>query len=393
MERMAYDYEDSGQRAVALRSVTKVVIKIGTRLLTDVDGVSKAERVRDLVRALAGLRRRGLDVILVSSGAIGAGMSVLGTPQRPHTLALLQAHAAVGQSRLMSLYESACAEMGFHCAQLLLTAADVQDRDRHLNVASCLGALLSKGVLPIINENDAVSVAEIKFGDNDILAALAATMLRADLSVLLTTVDGMWERREDGFTRRLSVVRECTPELAIMAAGPDGNRFSVGGMRSKLRAAEIVTQAGEPLWVADGRDFGVLEHVFAGADVGTLFLAPKRPRMRGHKRFLAFFSAPVGAVIVDAGAEKALTAGGRSLLASGVVGVRGSFARADTLRILNSADNEIGRGITNYSDAEVTAIRGCQSHEIGAILNCDAYDAEVIHRDYLVLTGQGDSRE
>ena len=388
-EMTQYVYTDSGQREAALKDVKKVVVKVGTRLLTDVDGSSKADRVRDLVAGIARLRKKGFDVLLVSSGAIGAGMSVLGTAARPSALQQLQAHAAVGQSRLMYLYETACIAHGFHCAQLLLTAADVKARERHLNVTSCLDALLGKGVLPIINENDSVSVDEIKFGDNDVLAALVASMVRADLTVLLTTVNGMHDRTaQNGLAgRRISVVNRISDEIRTMATGTDGNKFSIGGMATKLEAAELVTKAGEHLWIADGTSFSALDGVFAGRVVGTLFVAAKQRRMAGRKRFLAFFSKCNGDVTVDAGAEDAVVNRGRSLLPTGVTAVCGHFVRGDTVRILTQRGEEIGRGISNYSCDEIDRIKGKKTAEIRPTLGYEAYDDEIIHRSHLVLTG------
>jgi glutamate 5-kinase len=300
-------------------------------------------------------------------------------------LPLLQAHAAVGQSRLMYHYETACARHGFHCAQLLLTAADVQDRERHLNVTSCLDALLGKGVLPVINENDSVSVDEIRFGDNDILAALVATMVRADLTVFLTNVDGMHDPNASGAPRRLSVVPRLSGAVCAMAGGTDGNPFSVGGMTSKLRAAELLMKAGENLWIADGHDFAVLDRVFAGDDVGTLFQGASA-KMASHKRFLAFFSTPDGDVVADPGAVTAVTEKGRSLLPSGIVDVRGDFARGDTVRIVDLHGKEVARGVTNYGAADVARIRGARTDEVGRILGTQACYEEVVHRNYLVLT-------
>jgi len=383
----AYKYRDAGERADALAGVTRVVVKVGTRLLTDVPGVSEGERVVQLIDAIAQLRNRSIEILVVSSGAIGAGMALLNTDRRPRSLPQLQALAAAGQSRLMYLYETACQSRGFHCAQLLLTAADLQDRDRHLNAKQCLDALLSRGVLPIINENDSVSVEEIRFGDNDILAGLVATMARAELTVLLTTVNGLRERAGTELGRRVAIVSQLTHELRSLAGDTDDTRLSVGGMASKLRAAEQVTRAGEALWVVDGSDFGVLNGVFAGADVGTLFLPTSTTRMRGHKRYLAFFSEPAGDVVVDAGAERALVEDGRSLLPIGIVSVNGQFSRGDTVRIRNCTGDEIGRGIVNYSSTETERIRGCRSREIPKVLGYCAYD-EVVHRDYLVATGK-----
>ncbi|NOY80190.1 MAG: glutamate 5-kinase [Kiritimatiellaeota bacterium] len=380
---------DNGERRRALNGVRKVVIKIGTRLLADIHGVSKRRRVEQLVARTAELRERGLDIILVSSGAIGAGMSVLGSKVRPRSLPQLQAHAAVGQSRLMYLYEAACAAHGFHSAQLLLTAADLQDRERHLNAANCLDALLGRGVLPVVNENDSVSVEEIQFGDNDVLAALTATLVRADMTIILTTVDGL-RRPKEGSGRewgdRISVVHGVPPEIWQLAGGTDGNRFSTGGMTSKLRAAEIVCRSGEPLWIADGHDFGALEAVFRAEDVGTLFVPDsKRSRMSARKRFLAFFSEPAGSLTIDEGAVRALVTQGRSLLPSGVVGAEGSFRRGDTVRILAPDGREIARGVSNYPLELVLQIQGQQTREVHTLLGRAAYD-EVVHRNYLVLT-------
>ncbi len=386
---MNHSFTDQGERARVLADVRRVVIKVGTRLLTDMPGGSKAERVRELVAAAAGLRTRGFEVILVSSGAIGAGMAVLGTDKRPASLPRLQAHAAVGQSRLMYLYETAALAHGFHCAQLLLTASDVKDRSRHLNVVNCIEALLAAGVLPVVNENDSVSVDEIRFGDNDTLAAMVANMTRADLTVLLTTIEGMCERDADNWGCRISVIPAITAELRAMARGTDGNRFSTGGMQSKLKAVEIVTRAGEPLIIADGRDFACLDEIFSGRDVGTLFLPTAAQRMQARKRYLAFFSRERGEVIVDRGAVEALRGRGRSLLPSGIVDVRGTFEPGDTVRIVNEAGEEIARGETNYSSDEVKAIKGQKSEAVRDILGYEGYDA-VVHRNYMVITGAGE---
>ena len=379
-------FADGGERDHALSDVRKVVIKVGTRLLTGVDGSSKAQRVYELIETIAGLRQRGIDVILVSSGAIGAGMMVLGTDKRPRTLPQLQSHAAVGQCRLMYLYETAAEQFGFHSAQILLTAADVQDRERHLNVTSCLDALLGNGVLPVINENDSVSVEEIKFGDNDMLAALVAVMVRADLTILLTSVDGLHEHIDiDGkLGRRISVVNRITRDIRGMARDTTDRNYSVGGMATKLQAAESVVKAGENLWIADGADFGILDRILAGDDVGTLFTAAKPTRMRGHQRYLAFFSEHAGDITVDEGAARALVDKGRSLLPIGITGVTGAFRRGDTVRICTPAGSEIGRGVSNYDADEVRKIKGRKTTEIHDILGYDGYDT-VIHRSYMVL--------
>ncbi|NLE53653.1 MAG: glutamate 5-kinase [Lentisphaerae bacterium] len=385
---MHYQFEDNGTRANLLPGIHRVVVKVGTRLLMDVDGQSAAERVNQLVAAIAGLRDKGLEVVLVSSGAIGAGMELLGTKRRPKSLAALQAHAAVGQSLLMTLYEEACKAHGFHCGQLLLTAADLHDQERHRCVAQCLNELLARQVLPVINENDSVCVDEIKVGDNDTLAALVAGMSRADLTILLTTINGLCERLPDSgkLGSRISVVTALDSEVIAMAQGTDGNRFSVGGMVTKLRAAAMVTRSGEPLWIADGFDFGVLSKLFAGEDLGTLFVPSRKVRMHAKQRFLAFFSEPRGALIVDAGAEAALCKNGRSLLPGGVIGLRGVFKAGDTVRIITTQNQELGRGVVNFSNAELSLLCGARTGEIPQLLGYQPDMEEAVHRDSFVLT-------
>ncbi len=383
---MSFSYIDDGVRKSLISGIGRVVVKVGTRLLTGVDGVSKGERVEQLVAAISELRGRGIDVILVSSGAIGAGMRILNTAKRPTSLPRLQAHAAVGQSRLMFLYENACAKHGFHAGQMLLSTADVQDRERHLNIASCMNALLAANVLPIINENDSVSVDEIKFGDNDTLAAMVAVLARADITILLTSVDGLHEREGDAFGRRVSVVHELNRQVYDMAGDTEDHNTSTGGMISKLNAAATVTRAGEPMWIADGRDFSVMQQIFDGADVGTVFLAANDSRMKGHKRYLAFFSESAGELIIDAGAVQALTAEkGASLLPKGITEFRGAFEKGDTVRVVDNDGNEIARGISNFNSKEIEKIKGCHTRDINQILGCNAYDC-VIHRDYLAIT-------
>ena len=383
---MSYLYQDNGQRGQFLSGVKRVVLKVGTQLLMKVPGTTEAQRVTELVAQIAALRARGLEVILVTSGAIGLAVKALGLTKRPGEIPALQALAGFGQCRLMSLYGTACDIYGFQCGQLLLTAADVRERERNLNVSNCLREMLKMGVLPIINENDSVAVEEIKFGDNDTLASLVATMVGAELTILLTTIDGMRERNADGgLGQRLSVVSTVTPKIKDMAGGTDGNAFSTGGMITKVLAGERILKSGAAMWIVDGTDFGVLPQLFSGADIGTLFKAKDTARMDSHKRFLAFFSKTTGELVVDAGAERALCEGGKSLLPGGICEVRGEFKRGATVCVLNPAGDEIARGLTNYGSAELAKIRGRKSAEIPAILGAEAYD-EAIHRDHLVLT-------
>jgi glutamate 5-kinase len=344
------------------------------------------------VAQLARLRtERKLQVLLVSSGAVGLGLKTLGVERRPSRLAEVQALAAVGQSKLMALYDREAVKHGFHAAQLLLTAEDLTDRERHLNVSNCVNALWQQHLLPVVNENDSVSVAEILVGDNDTLAAMLAVMLRADLTVILTTVDGLHDRAADGsLGARIPLVRGGIAGLKALAAGTDDKTFSIGGMVTKLRAAEIVTGAGEALWVADGRGTDPLLRIFNGEDLGTLFVpaAGHRHQMQARKRWLHFFTRPAGRLTVDDGAVAALRRKGRSLLPSGITGVAGGFGRGDTVEICDAAGTVVARGLSNYSAGEVDLIRGRKSGAIPSLLGHDG-DDEVVHRDNLVLVAGG----
>ena len=310
-------------------------------------------------------------------------MKLTGCKKRPDDLAELQALAAVGQGRLMAMYENACQEYGFHGAQILLSADDVKDRKRHLNFCNCIYALLKNNILPIINENDTVNVEEICFGDNDRLAALVGTMVRADLCVLLTTVDGLYDRGEDGqFTERIPLVDTLSSELKALASGTDGNQFSTGGMQSKLDAADIVMRAGEHMIIADGRDFSVIGQILDGEDTGTLFTANSQ-KMLGSKRWLAFFAEGSGDIEIDAGAEAAISTNGRSLLAKGIRSLKGQFKKGDTINIYCEGV-KIAVGRTNYNSDELTKILGHHSNEFKRILGHNHYD-EVVHRNNMVV--------
>ncbi len=365
-------------RQKAIRKASRIIVKVGTRLLTD------PARIAILISQIAKLREKKYNVLLVSSGAVGLGMKTLGMTVRPKKLSGVQALAAVGQSKLMSLYEVECRKFGFHAAQLLLTAADIQDRERHLNVLNCIYSLWNDNILPIINENDSVSVDELKFGDNDRLAALIATMTRSELTVLLTMVDGLHSLKDGKLDKRISVVSNLTAEIKKMATGTDDSAFSVGGMASKLSAAETVTKSGEYLWIADGKDPEILVKIVNAEDVGTLFLPESEKQMDSKKRWLSFFSKSSGKIIVDDGAAKALSQKGGSLLPSGITGTGGDFSRGDTVTICDRSGTTIAKGLSNYSDKEIEKLLGRKSTEISSILGYDG-DEEIVHRNNLVL--------
>ncbi len=367
--------------------IRRVVVKIGSGVLVDERHVLDENRVRALTGQMAALRADGREIICVSSGAIAAGLRDLGCTQRPRDLPSLQAAAALGQSRLIGLYRQCFAEHGLAAAQVLLTRADLQSRERHLNARSTLNRLLGAGVVPIVNENDTVAVDEIRVSDNDVLSALVACLVRADVLVLLTTADGLMTRppadSDDNGGELVEVVHRITPDIHAMA-GDAGSDLATGGMRSKLQAAEMVTRSGDRAVIANGCTPDVLMRIFAGERIGTVF-EPHPTQLGGRKRWIAFFDHPRGDLEIDAGAVDALRTDGRSLLAVGIRAVRGTFGRGAPVRIVDHDGVEIGRALVNYPSEELVQILGRRSSEIEKILGCCEYQ-EVVHRDNLVLS-------
>ena len=363
-------------RRQIIKDAKQIVIKVGTRLLTD------SSLIPSIIRQIAHLKEMGYRVMLVSSGAVGVGMQTMGIKKRPSRISAVQALAAVGQSALMSIYEKECKRYSFHAAQMLLTKEDLGDRNRHLNVLNCIHSLWNQGNLPIINENDSVSIDEIKLGDNDTLAAMLAIMTRSDLTILLTTVNGLHSVDSAGrLSERIPLVSEITEEMTKSAMGTDNSSLSIGGMITKLKAAEMITRAGESMLIADGREEGIIDRIAAGEDVGTLFLPTTSKQMQSKKRWLSFFSKISGNLVVDDGAVEAIMKDGRSLLPSGIVEVSGSFKRGDTVTISDGAGDIIGKGLVNYSSGELKKVNGESSCGMRRILG--AVDDEVIHRNNL----------
>jgi glutamate 5-kinase len=325
--------------------------------------------LEQLVGQIAGQRRAGREIVVVSSGAVGAGMGALGLEKRPVALAELQACAAVGQSRLMATYADLFARHDLQVGQVLLTHDDLEHHERHLNARNTLVTLLDRGVVPVINENDAVSITELKFGDNDKLSALVASLLPADLLVILTTVDGVIENFGKPNPKTISVIEKIDTALEKIARGTD-NEIAVGGMRSKIEAAKIVVRSGIPLVIASGRKKNVLAQILGGADEGTLFVAPEK-RLQGRKRWIAFFHHPKGALFVDDGAKLALREKGKSLLPPGVARCEGDFAAGDVVRICDLNGTEFARGIARFDSAAVRTRRLPKE--------------ELVHRDDLVI--------
>ncbi len=353
----------------SLKSVSRIVVKLGTGVLTDSRKLIDPAQLEQLAAQLAALRCAGKEVVLVTSGAVGAGMGALGYETRPSHLAEKQACAAVGQSRLMAAYDKLFAAHGLVVAQVLLTHADLEHHERHLNARNTLVTLLNRGVIPIINENDAVSFTEIKFGDNDKLSALVASLLPADLLVILTTVAGVIENFGKKNARTLSVIEKISAAVENLAGGTT-SATAVGGMKSKIDAAKIVVRSGIPLVIASGSKRDVLARILAGADEGTLFVAQPN-KLQGRKRWIAFFHHPKGALFVDDGAKKALRESGKSLLPPGVTQCEGKFSAGDVVRLCDHDGMEFARGIAKYSAAAIRAKKLAR--------------VELVHRDDLVI--------
>ncbi len=365
-----------------IRRATRVVIKIGSRALVDEQNLLDSGQLESLTRQMAELQRAGKQVICVSSGAVAAGLRELGLNDRPGDLPSLQAAAAIGQARLIELYRQHFARHGFHAAQVLLTHPDLRSRERHLNARNTLHRLLAGGIIPVINENDTVSVDEMRFGDNDRLSALVANLVHADVLVLLTVTDGLLTALTGEGGTLIPFVSKITNEMFALA-GNAGSSISRGGMRTKLQAAELVTQSGEWAVIANGRTEQILRRLFAGEALGTVF-QPNSQKMRGRKRWIAFFEHPSGDVQIDDGAARALVHNGSSLLAAGITSVAGEFERGASVRIISAAGGEYARGLVNFSSTDLRRIAGCRSDAIESILGSAEF-TEVIHRDNLTL--------
>jgi glutamate 5-kinase len=361
-----------------LRSVERVVIKIGSRLLAeDIEG-----RVTSLAAEAKLLRDRGVDVVIVTSGAIALGWRRLGYPEKPRTIPALQAAAAVGQGHLIHAWQRALAAHGLAAGQLLLTHDDVRNRRRYLNARLAFAELLRVGAIPVVNENDTVSVDEIKFGDNDRLAALCTSLVEADALVILTDVDGLYDGDPAAGARLIPEVRDIDKEAVAVAGGSVGG-FGTGGMASKVQAARIAGRFGVVTVVAGGRRERPVSSILDGEASGTVFW-PSVSRLQSRKHWIAYALKPAGTLVVDSGARRALVDGKKSLLPSGVRRVDGKFGAGDPVRVVDEEGAEFARGLCAFDADEVERIAGRRSSEIPALLGYAAVE-EVIHRDDLVL--------
>lgn len=350
--------------------VRRFVVKLGTGILTSSDNHIDPKQIENIARQVAHARSLGKEVVLVSSGAVGAGMGSLGFRVRPTQLGELQACAALGQVRLMHAYAEAFRPYNINIAQVLLTHEDLKHKDRHLNARNTLQALLDAGAVPIINENDAVSFTELQFGDNDKLSALVACLIPADLLIILTSAQGLIQNFGQADQQKIATVEKITDEVRGLAQGTTA-ATAKGGMITKIQAAEIVVRAGIPLIIGPGRDPDVIPSILQATDIGTLFL-PGQNKLRSRKRWIAFYHNPSAAILVDAGAEKALRKDGKSLLLPGIRQIDGSFRPGDVVRICDLDGKEFARGLAYVSQPDLSA-RSADRKSI------------VIHRDDMVL--------
>lgn len=362
-----------------------IVLKVGTRVVTHAGGVLNLDRIGQLAEELHALRTAGKRVVLVSSGAVGAGMSTLGLSQRPTDLAQLQAVAAVGQTKLMDAYDRVLARFGCHSGQVLLTADDLNDRARYLNVRNTLNSLLRFHAIPIINENDTVSVEELMttFGDNDRLAAMVASLLRAQLLIIFSDVDGLFDGDPSLPTSRVISTVTVIDSTIQSYVRDKKTGLSKGGMASKLEAARICTTAGENVIIANGHTPGVIKNIIAGEPVGTLFVAQEKS-LSPLQRWIGFSARPRGKVVVDEGACRALMRDGKSLLAAGILDVDGDFRKGDVISICDENQETVARGLSNYAVADLQRIKGLKSTRISQVLGHRPYE-EVVHRDNLAV--------
>jgi glutamate 5-kinase len=365
---------------------TTIVVKVGTRVLTRPDAQLDEEQIAMLADQIHRVMNSGRKVVLVSSGAVGAGMGRLGLASRPSDLAHLQAVAAVGQSILVEAYERALHKHGRHAAQVLLTAEDMEHRTRYLNARNTLLTLLELGAVPIINENDTISVEELQttFGDNDRLAAIVTNLIRAPLLVLLSDVEGLFDGdpRVPG-NRVIATVEQLDESILGLVRDKLGG-LSKGGMTSKLEAARLATTGGENVIIAYGRNPEILPRIIAGDTVGTLFLAQGQS-VAARKRWIGLTVKPRGRLLLDAGAREAIEKKGKSLLAIGIVDVEGQFVKGDVVALRDPDGHEFARGLTNFSNAEIVRIKGQKTARIADLLGYRPYD-EVIHRDNMIVT-------
>lgn len=365
------------------RKIKRIVIKIGSNILASAEQGLNIRRIRALTKDISEVIDTGHEIVIVSSGAIAAGLKKLNLKKKPEDIMLKQAAAAIGQSSLIWAYEHNFARFNKKVAQLLLTRNDIANRLRYINAKNTIFTLMSYGVIPLINENDPVAVDEIKFGDNDMLAALTAGLVEADMLIILSDVEGLYSKDPSRKgSKIIKHVDKITPKIEKMA-WEKSSAVGTGGMYSKLLAAKQATDHGIPVVIMSGKKSSLLTRFIKGKDVGTYF-EPKKERLSAKKGWIAYGVRTKGSIFLDNGAVKALTEMGRSLLPSGIAGVEGGFEVGDYIKCLNADGKNIAKGLTNYSSKDLEKIKGKKTSEIEKILGYK-YSDEVIHRDNLVV--------
>lgn len=367
-----------------IKTIKRIVIKVGTSTITHSNGLLNLNQMDSIVRQIADLHNQGYEVILVSSGSIGAGIGKLGLKTKPKTIPEKQVAAAVGQGILIHMYEKLFSEYGKIVAQMLITKDDIHHRTRFLHMRNAFFSLLEQGVVPIVNENDAIAVDEIKLGDNDTLSAMVASISEADLLILLSDIEGLCEAdpRLNPEAPMIRTVPEITPHIENLAGGA-GSSLGTGGMITKINAAKIATASGTAMVIVNGSRPRVINEIIRGDDVGTWFQEKQHP-LQARKHWIAFGTTPSGVLVIDEGASKALVQGQKSLLPSGIIEARQVFREGQIVSVVNREGRELARGVTNYSSTDIETIKGLKTSEIVRKLGYKAYD-EVIHRNNLVV--------
>ncbi|MFO7848237.1 MAG: glutamate 5-kinase [Balneolaceae bacterium] len=376
--------EKQTKRTGLPENIRRIVVKVGSRVLVDDQGKPDLERIEELTSEIVSLKEQNYEIILVSSGAIAAGVQTLELKERPSNLPDLQMAAAVGQSVLMQHYTVSFLRHKCRVGQVLLTHTDLENRERHLNARYTMMAMLRSGVIPIVNENDVVAVDEIRFGDNDVLASLVSTLIDGDILILLTTSDGFYRTENGKLKERIPYLDSITSSTLSMAQGK-GSKWSSGGMASKLKAADHAARAGTPVVIANGAEKNIIRRILNGEDTGTLIMADqKKQPLNARKKWIAFFNRPEGSIVVDDGAVEAIRRGGNSLLPAGVQEANGQFHMGALVNICDANEKIVARGITSYSQNDIEKIKGRHSTEIESLLGNCHYE-EVVHRDNLVV--------
>jgi len=374
-----------GNRKKYLKNIKKMVIKIGSSSLTSKAGGLDKVSMKRFVNEVSSLIKRGMEVIIVTSGAIAAGLENLNIKKKPEDITLLQAAASIGQVELMRLYSDLFLTSGLKIGQILLTHEDTTRRKQYLNIKNTIKKLISLNIVPVINENDSVAVDEIKFGDNDELAALVAILAESDILIILTDIDGMYDKNPRIYSdaKLISYIDKINEDIE-KAAGGIGSTYGIGGMESKIKAAKICSFSGIKTIIANSRRKNILNKIIAGEDVGTFFAPQTVKKVKSIKKWIAFGMKTKGGIVIDRGAEEAVLNKGKSILAVGVVKVDGKFNKGDTLKVFSLDSKLIAKGISNFSSEDIEKIKGKNRDKILSEFDTSMC-SEVIHRDCLVV--------